>query len=173
MLEVATGSIEDIVATESMKDLDPLLPKRIQDVIASGDSVSSLFRPLKSILEVIPMPEGALQVLEGISETLKDAHPLAKAVLTALSIPYKLLKNEDKFKQDVKDLVEAMQFTCKCLLDVRYNTKTSSAKELFVSIMKILRDAATFIDIYRRKDWFSEFGSTSCIMKTTNKSASL
>ncbi len=55
-----------------MKDLNPLLPKRVQDVINSGDSVSKISRPLKSVLEMIPIPENALQVLKGISETLKD-----------------------------------------------------------------------------------------------------
>ncbi len=63
--------------------------------------------------------------------------------------------------QEVKDLVEAMHFTCVCLTDVRYHVKITSAKELFVSLMKTLRDAATFIDMYQRRGRFSEFGLRS------------
>ncbi len=93
-----------------MKDLDPLLPKRVQDAIDSGDSFLKNTQKLKSILEIIPIPENALKVLEGIGETAKDVsslqwmacpdaeygllylklHPLARAVMTALSIPYKV-----------------------------------------------------------------------------------
>ncbi len=59
-----------------MEDLKPLLPKHIQSVINSGDSVSKISQPLKSVLEMIPIPENALKVLEGINETLKDVSSL-------------------------------------------------------------------------------------------------
>jgi len=140
-----------------MADLDPLLSKHVLDAIDSGDSVSQIVLPLKSILELITIPENALQVLENTMETVKDLHPLANAVLTALSIPYQLLKNEDKFKKNLKDLAEAMHTAFECLRDARYHTKITSAKGLFASIMKIIRDAATFIDIYRRNDRFKQF----------------
>ncbi len=70
-----------------------------------------------------------------------------------------MLKNERDFKQNVEDLVEAMLSTCRCLMDVRYHTKIASARELFVSIMKTLRDAAVFIEIYWGKGRLGEFGS--------------
>ncbi len=70
-----------------------------------------------------------------------------------------MLKNEREFKQNVQDLAEAMLSTCKCLTDVRYQTKITSAREFFVSIMKTLRDAATFVEVYRRKGRFGELGS--------------
>ncbi len=66
----------------------------------------------------------------------------------------------------MKDLVEAMHTACGCLVDVRYHTKITSAKELFVSIMKMLRDAAVFVDTYEKKSWFSEFGSRLCVIKS-------
>ncbi len=43
-------------------------------------------------------------------------------------------------------------------MDVRYHTKIMSARELFVSIMKTLRDAAVLIEIYRGKGRLGEFG---------------
>jgi len=171
ILDVVTGSIEDILATESSEELDPLL--RVQSFIASGDSFVKNARSLGSILENIPVAENALQVLENTIDTFGNAYPLAKAVLTALSIPYKLLRNEDKFKKNVKELAEAMYSAFKCLMDIRFHTKITSAKELFVSIMKILRDAATFIDIYRRKDRFSEFSSKFGVRKIGYEPASL
>ncbi len=81
-----------------------------------------------------------------------------------------MLKNEHEFTENVRDLAEAMLSTCKCLIDVRYHTKTTSARELFVSIMKILRDAAVFVNTYEKKDWFSEFGPKLCIIKVGFKS---
>jgi len=156
MLKVATGSIEELIATEPSEDLDPLL--NVQDVISSSNSFMQNAQPLKSILENIPISEEVWNGLEKTFVELANAHPLAKAVFTALSIPYKLLKNEHEFKQNVKDLVEAMHSACRCLMDIRYHTKITSAKKSFVSIMKLLRDAAVFIDTYERKGWFSEFG---------------
>ncbi len=70
-----------------------------------------------------------------------------------------MLKNERDFKQNVEDFAEAMHSTCRCLMDGRYHTKITSARELFVSIMKTLRDAAVCIEIYRGKGRLGEFGS--------------
>jgi len=88
MLKVATGSIEELIATESSEELNPLL--NVQDVITSSSSFLQFAQPLKSVLESIPITADALQVLESAIDTLGNAHPLAKAVLTALSIPYKV-----------------------------------------------------------------------------------
>lgn len=84
-----------------------------------------------------------------------------------------MLRNEHKFKKNVKELAEAMYSTFKCLMDVRFHTKITSAKELYVSIMKILWGAATFIDIYRRKDRFSEFRSTLYVRRICYEPSSL
>ncbi len=46
-------------------------------------------------------------------------------------------------------------------MDVRYHTKVASAKELFVFIMKTLRDAALFIEDYRTKSRLGEFDSST------------
>ncbi len=89
----------------SNEDLDPLL--HVQDVIASGSLFLQNALPLKSIIESTRISENALQLLEKTIDTLGDvsstqcigfqklinrlkAHPLAKAVLTALSIPCKV-----------------------------------------------------------------------------------
>jgi len=165
MLNVATGSIKEIVAMESSEELSPLL--HVQDVIISSDSFLQNAQPLKSILESIPISEDVWNGLEKTMSELANAHPLAKAIFAALSIPCKLLKNEHEFKQNVRDLVEAMHSACRCLTDIQYHTKIPSAKELFVSIMKILRDAAVFVDTYEKKGWFSEFGSKSCMIKNS------
>ncbi len=50
----------------SIEDLDPL--QKVQDFIASGDTFLQNARPIKSILESIPIAEN---VLEGIENTIK------------------------------------------------------------------------------------------------------
>ncbi len=55
-----------------MKDLDPLLPSRVKDVIDSGVPFLQNTQKLKSLLEIIPIPENAMKVLEGIGETVQD-----------------------------------------------------------------------------------------------------
>ncbi len=64
-------------------------------------------------------------------------------------------------------LAQAMHAACKCLMDVRYHTKTASARELFVSIMKTLWDAAIFVEVYRRKGPFGEFYFKLCVVKNS------
>ncbi len=71
-----------------MKNLDPLLPERVQDAIDSGDSVLKNTQKLKSILEIIPIPENALKVLEGIGETIQDVSFLQLIAFPILSTDF-------------------------------------------------------------------------------------
>lgn len=48
-------------------------------------------------------------------------------------------------------MAQAMVFTCKCLMDVRYHAKTPLVKDLFQNTMKFLRNIAVFIDLYSKK----------------------
>ncbi len=59
-----------------MEDLDALQPNHVLNVIDSADSVSRIVLPLKSILEYIPIPAYALQILESTIETAKDVSSL-------------------------------------------------------------------------------------------------
>lgn len=74
------------------------------------------------------------------------------------------MKNELEFKENIKDLTDVMLTTCKCLVDARYYLKIESARDLFTSIMKILRDATLFVGIYLGKGRFGKFSSKLCVM---------
>ena len=69
--------------------------------------------------------------------------------------PLEMLRNEANFKQKVKDLAEAMRVACRCLMETRYHTKIAFAKDVFKDIMRLLRNAAVFIDIYCNKSRIS------------------
>ncbi len=87
-------------------------------------------------------------------------------------VSFKLLKNELEFKQNVEYLVEAMYSACKCLMDVRYHTKVPSARELFGSIMKTVRDAALSSRYIGGRGRLGEFGSKLCMGYLAYKPAS-
>ncbi len=55
-----------------MKDLDPLMPKCVRDVIGSDDSFLQNAQPVQSVLEKFQISEAALQVLESTIDTLGD-----------------------------------------------------------------------------------------------------
>ena len=75
----------------------------------------------------------------------------------SLTCPFKLLKNENEFIQNVKDLAETIRFTAKCMADIQDHTKIFSAKEELTSIAKTLRDAAQYVDTYARKGKIGAF----------------
>ncbi|KLO04386.1 hypothetical protein SCHPADRAFT_947736 [Schizopora paradoxa] len=151
-LRVEEGSIETIIEMTPNENLDPLLPERLQGIIDSSDTLMKNVQSLQSVLGSIPVTEEAFQLLENTFTALGNAHPLAKAVITALTIPYKLLKNEVGFKQKMKGVAQAMLFACQCLMDIRYHTKITLAKDLFKSTLRLLRNAAVFIDLYCKKN---------------------
>ncbi|KLO07241.1 hypothetical protein SCHPADRAFT_657824 [Schizopora paradoxa] len=80
-----------------------------------------------------------------------DIHPLAKAVVTAMMVPYHLLKNAGEYAEKMKDLAKAMYFACECLMEVRHRTRIGLARDLFMKILRLLRNASIFIDIYCKK----------------------
>ncbi|KLO05131.1 hypothetical protein SCHPADRAFT_735857, partial [Schizopora paradoxa] len=150
-LELIEGNIERIIDMSSNRDLDPLLPERVEGLINSSQSLWMNTESLRSVLEDIPVPEEAYQLLESTVAVVKDMHPLAKAIMTALAIPYKMLRNEVEFKQQMKDMAETMRVACRCLMETRYHTKITFAKDVFKTILRLLRNAAVFIDIYCKK----------------------
>ncbi|KLO08317.1 WD40 repeat-like protein [Schizopora paradoxa] len=150
-LEVVKGNIERIVDMEPNVALNPLIPQDVQGAIDSTHSLLKNAQSLQSVLDNIPVTDEAWQFLENALDTIGDAHPLATAIATALTIPYKLLRSEAEYKQELLDMTQAMIFTCKCLMDVRYHTKTTLAEGMFKSTLKLLRTAAVFIDVYCRK----------------------
>ncbi|KLO08314.1 WD40 repeat-like protein [Schizopora paradoxa] len=150
-LELLEGNIERIIEMASEKDMDPLLPERVKRLIDSSDTLwrnAQNAQSLQSVLENLPVGENAYQVLENTIATLGNVHPLAKAILTALAIPYKILKTEVVYKQKIKDMAETMRVACRCLMETRYHTKIAFAKDVFESMLRLLRNAAVFIDIY-------------------------
>ncbi|KLO04488.1 hypothetical protein SCHPADRAFT_1003285 [Schizopora paradoxa] len=149
--ELVEGSIERIINMSPNKDLDPLLPEHVEGLINSSQSLWKNTQSLRNVLENIPVPEEAYQLLESTFAAIRDVHPLAKAIMTALAIPYKLLKNESVFKQKIREMAEAMRVACQCLMETRYHTKITFAKDVFKNILRLLRNAAVFIDIYCRK----------------------
>lgn len=68
----------------------------------------------------------------------------------------------------MKKLAEAMCTTCKRLMDVENHTKIVSAKEQFKSIMKMIRDAVLFLEIYQLKSRLSAFNSGFRVERTTH-----
>ncbi|KLO08319.1 WD40 repeat-like protein [Schizopora paradoxa] len=155
-LELLEGNIERIIEMASEEDLDPLLPERVQRVIDSSDTLWRNAQSLQGVLENLPVAENAHQVLENAIATLGNVHPLAKAILTALAIPYKMLRNEVKYKQKIKDMAETMRVACRCLMETRYHTKIAFAKDVFKNMLRLLRNAAVFIDIYCKKGRFQQ-----------------
>ncbi|KLO06169.1 WD40 repeat-like protein [Schizopora paradoxa] len=155
-LDVLEGNINRIIENASNDDLNPLLPERVQNVIESANSLLNNARSLQRILEKIPMGEEALQFLESALDEIGDIHPLAKAVVTALTIPYKWLKNEADYKKDMEDTARVMLFTCKCLMEVRYHVETDLAKDTFKNSLKLLRNISVFIGVYCGKNRFKQ-----------------
>ena len=87
-----------------------------------------------------------------------------------------MLKNESEFKQKVKDVAEAMRVASLCLMETQYHAKIAFAKDVFKAILRLLRNAAVFIDIYCRKGRIREFvmfARIICLLYFLDQSKSL
>ncbi len=82
------------------------------------------------------------------------------------------MKNEYEFKENVEDLAEAMRSTGKCLIDVEDHAKIASVKDTFVSLTKMLRDAALFVEIYQTESRLSKYNSILYISNTAYRPTS-
>jgi len=97
-----------------------------------------------------------------VLENVASAHSIAKAVVSALLIPYKLLKAEHEFKQDLRTLANEMRFLLELLSDARWIAKISSTKATVMEIMKAVIETSHFINEFVNKGRFSTFLQLTC-----------
>jgi hypothetical protein len=64
----------------------------------------------------------------------------------------KLLKNEQEFHNELKNLGDAMCTLLSCLTDVRYAARIAPAKASVLEILKAVLEAANFVDDYLMKN---------------------
>ena len=69
----------------SNRDLDPLLLERVDGLIDSSQSLWDNTELLRSVLENIPVPEEAYQLLESTMATLENVGALRRALVEILN----------------------------------------------------------------------------------------
>lgn len=57
---------------DKLEDLDSLLPENVETFISSSKSLLENVQQLQGVLELIPVPEDAWEMLEGVIRTLGD-----------------------------------------------------------------------------------------------------
>jgi len=107
---------------------------------------------LKSVLDLIGTYSNVLDGVVKAAEDLARLHPIAQVAIRALSIPYKFLKNEQEFNQDLTVLGDVIRKLLLCLTDVQYAAKIKPVKKVFVNILKTILEAASFIDGHLKRN---------------------
>ncbi|CAL1706746.1 unnamed protein product [Somion occarium] len=115
-----------------------------------------VFDGIKSIEPFLDRFGGSLDIAGNILkvvESVSDMNPIAKAVVTALSVPFKLLENERDFDGDLTELGHAMHALLMCVKAVRDNAGRSDVLyETLVKVMESTLEAAQFVNDHLKRN---------------------
>ncbi|KAI9573161.1 hypothetical protein HD554DRAFT_2326001 [Boletus coccyginus] len=123
----------------------------LSDLPLSLEDIQNGIKDLKSVLSYVGDRTDVLDGIVAALDHLGNAHPIARAAVTALSIPYKLLANEREFHNELKSLGDVMRTLVMCLTEVQDMGKISLVKENFKEILGAVLRGSTFIQIYLKK----------------------
>ncbi|KAI9454718.1 hypothetical protein HD554DRAFT_320937 [Boletus coccyginus] len=124
----------------------------VSDLPLSLEDIQKGIEGLKSVLSCLGKCTDVLGGIMAALDILGDAHPIARAVVIALSIPYKLLENEREFHNDLKSLGDVMRNLIMCLTEVQDVAKISPVKKNFEDILGAVLRGSSFIQDYLKKD---------------------
>ncbi|KAI9568924.1 hypothetical protein HD554DRAFT_2328447 [Boletus coccyginus] len=135
--------------TDAQAKLDDI--PSLLDLPLSLEDIQNGVGDLKSVLSYVGDKTDVLDGIMAALDHLGNAHPIARAAVTALSIPYKLLANEREFHNELKSLGDVMRTLITCLTEVQDMAKISPVKENFKEILGAVLRGSSFIQIYLKK----------------------
>ncbi|KIJ53825.1 hypothetical protein M422DRAFT_242088 [Sphaerobolus stellatus SS14] len=146
------------------------LPDDLGDIV---DAISTL----SSALDFIG--KGAETLGEGLSflKHISNIHPAAQAAVMILAIPYTLLKNQQKFVDDMKGLKEEIYSFEELLKALGQTTISDFVRICLADLFKTILGAARFIGEYMMKNLAQRQKivqlNPQCLQEFTNKLAGL
>ncbi|KLO14925.1 WD40 repeat-like protein [Schizopora paradoxa] len=152
------GITQDLTTATNAKqpeDIDVLVGLFKQ--VSLGEAWFDGITQLRSILEPIADNMDVVQKLEEGLETLASVHPIAKAAIVALMIPFNMMKKEAEFVSGLKGLGNEMKELLTCLSDARYAAKITSAANSVAEIIKTVLEASQYINDFMNKGALERF----------------
>jgi len=141
-------------------DTTSLNPNAVLDdlnSLSSSKSLQECVSELHSVFNILNTNVEALENVTQVLENVASAHPITKAAVSALLIPYKLLMAEHGFKKNLQSLADEMQFLIKSVTDALRIAKLTSVKDSVMEIMKAVIEASHFVNEFVNKGRFSTF----------------
>jgi len=132
------------------------------DSLSSSRSLRDCTSQLRSVFDILDANVAVLQTVTQALENVASAHPLAKAAVSALLIPYKLLEAEHKFTKNLLSLKDEMQPLIKLVADARWIAELTSTKDSVWKIMNAVIDASHFIYKFVKKGRIRTFLRYPC-----------
>ncbi|KLO10069.1 hypothetical protein SCHPADRAFT_535108 [Schizopora paradoxa] len=120
----------------------PLLPdiSKIQSVLGSiGDGTDA---------------HAMVKYLANAVESLASVHPIANAAVVALLIPYKILRNEREFVNELRELANDMRNSLASLMDAQLKAKIESGRDSAKELFRTLLEASKYVWEYSHKHRF-------------------
>ncbi|KLO19717.1 hypothetical protein SCHPADRAFT_56336 [Schizopora paradoxa] len=126
------------------KELDQLSSSSV-----SKDSMSAITRVFSSVADCIDF-----QILDAIINTLKAfaaAHPLVHVVVSALLVPYELLKVQHEYIENIKTLAGDMCISLKAMSNAFPKIELEYAKEVVIDLLKVVVQASVYVHDFFNK----------------------
>ncbi|KAF8186538.1 quinon protein alcohol dehydrogenase-like superfamily, partial [Mycena galopus ATCC 62051] len=137
---VFSDNVAEFRLTFSMK------PNATEDLIREGVNVAC---NLKSTLDRLGKGYTFINTLLSFGVAASEVNPVAKALLASVDQVNKLLQAQDECDKKIRDLVEDMADSLRCIADVRQFAKTEQLLEALEEVDPLMRDTANFISQYR------------------------
>ncbi|KLO18821.1 WD40 repeat-like protein [Schizopora paradoxa] len=144
----------DEFLTESLCSVDNAL----QDM-PSSETTLTIASKLQSGLDLLGDKVVIVGNLIKAIEKISELHPMVKAAISALLLPYKLLESEHNFIKDFMNLVDDIRFLLVYLADVEHTAKIAAATDSMMKIMSAVIEASRFIHKFTTKSAIAQFGA--------------
>jgi len=156
-LKVYLRGFDEALVEVDTTSLNPNAEAEILESLSSSDSLHDCASELRSVFDKIGENSEVVERVGGVLENAASAHPITKVAVSALLIPYKLLKVEHEFKNDMRRLAIGIKFLLELLTDARWIAKIASTKHVVRKIMKAVIDVSHYIHEFVNKSHISMF----------------
>ncbi|KLO15490.1 hypothetical protein SCHPADRAFT_263732 [Schizopora paradoxa] len=96
-----------------------------------------------------------LEVLDAIMNRVKsiaEVHPLINTAVTALSIPYKMWRQEHEFKENLKALARDMCTSLESMIEAYPSIESEHAKKTATELVRLILRASAYVKSFSMED---------------------
>ncbi|KLO19718.1 hypothetical protein SCHPADRAFT_898656 [Schizopora paradoxa] len=122
---------------------------RIAASSISDDTISAFRSVFNSVADNVDV-QGLCTVIESL-KTFAAIHPFVNIVVTALLVPYEMLKRQHEFVGDLKALASDVCMSLKSMASAFPEMELDSAKEAVVGLLKIVVKASQYVNDFFNK----------------------